>query len=107
MFGDLYYWVTPLYALKIDLISRFDARPVLLIPLVLNRGNATDLSMLPSMDPADVALLQAVGEDKTHLILRNDAGALWEHVRNLKDARLDFVLDNGVSEGFHMGYMHY
>ncbi|CAE6442710.1 unnamed protein product [Rhizoctonia solani] len=63
-------------------------------------GNATDLSMLPSMDPADVALLQAVGEDKTHLILRNDAGALWEHVRNLKDARLDFVLDNAGFELF-------
>ena len=53
--------------------------------------------MLPSMDPADVALLQAVGEDKAHLILRNDAGALWEHVRGLKDARIDFVLDNGES----------
>lgn len=50
--------------------------------------------MLPSMDPADVALLQAVGEDKAHLILRNDAGALWSHVRGLKDARIDFVLDN-------------
>ncbi|EUC60690.1 venom protein, partial [Rhizoctonia solani AG-3 Rhs1AP] len=63
-------------------------------------GNATDLSMLPSMDPADVALLQAVGEDKAHLILRNDAGALWEHVRSLKDARLDFVLDNAGFELF-------
>ncbi|KAG8754027.1 hypothetical protein FRC12_011337 [Ceratobasidium sp. 428] len=50
--------------------------------------------MLPSMDPADVALLQAVGEDKAHLILRNDAGALWTHVKGLKDARIDFVLDN-------------
>ncbi|QRW13860.1 protein-glutamate O-methyltransferase C1393,13 [Ceratobasidium sp. AG-Ba] len=63
-------------------------------------GNATDLSMLPSMDPADVALLQAVGEDKAHLILRNDAGALWTHVRGLKDARLDFVLDNAGFELF-------
>ncbi|KAB5591772.1 Protein-glutamate O-methyltransferase C1393,13 [Ceratobasidium theobromae] len=63
-------------------------------------GNATDLSMLPSMDPADVALLQAVGEDKTHLILRNDAGVLWEHVRGLKDARIDFVLDNAGFELF-------
>lgn len=53
--------------------------------------------MLPSMDPADVALLQAVGEDKAHLILRNDAGALWEHVRGLRDTRVDFVLDNGES----------
>ncbi|KAG8698762.1 hypothetical protein FRC09_007042 [Ceratobasidium sp. 395] len=60
-------------------------------------GNATDLSMLPSMDPADVALLQAVGEDKAHLILRNDAGVLWTHVKGLKDERLDFVLDNGES----------
>ncbi|KAG8690409.1 hypothetical protein FRC11_011765 [Ceratobasidium sp. 423] len=63
-------------------------------------GNATDLSMLPSMDPADIALLQAVGEDKAHLILRNDAGALWEHVRSLRDARLDFVLDNAGFELF-------
>ncbi|QRW26269.1 hypothetical protein RhiXN_11930 [Rhizoctonia solani] len=63
-------------------------------------GNATDLSMLPSMDPADVALLQAVGEDKAHLILRNDAGALWNHVRSLRDARLDFVLDNAGFELF-------
>ncbi|KAF8596598.1 DUF89 domain-containing protein [Ceratobasidium sp. AG-I] len=63
-------------------------------------GNATDLSMLPSMDPADVALLQAVGEDKAHLILRNDAGALWEHVKGLKDARIDFVLDNAGFELF-------
>ncbi|ELU38693.1 DUF89 domain-containing protein [Rhizoctonia solani AG-1 IA] len=66
-------------------------------------GNATDLSMLPSMDPADVALLQAVGEDKAHLILRNDAGALWNHVRSLRDARLDFVLDNGVSKYHQFG----
>jgi hypothetical protein len=52
--------------------------------------------MLPSMDPADVALLQAVGEDKAHLILRNDLGALWAHVRGLEDSsRVDFVLDNG------------
>ncbi|KAG8700609.1 hypothetical protein FRC09_005848 [Ceratobasidium sp. 395] len=63
-------------------------------------GNATDLSMLPSMDPADVALLQAVGEDKAHLILRNDAGALWTHVKGLKDARIDFVLDNAGFELF-------
>ncbi|CAE6351379.1 unnamed protein product [Rhizoctonia solani] len=63
-------------------------------------GNATDLSMLPSMDPADVALLQAVGEDKAHLILRNDAGALWEHVRGIRDERLDFVLDNAGFELF-------
>ncbi|KAG8771112.1 hypothetical protein FRC12_003856 [Ceratobasidium sp. 428] len=63
-------------------------------------GNATDLSMLPSMDPADVALLQAVGEDKAHLILRNDAGVLWTHVKGLKDERLDFVLDNAGFELF-------
>ncbi|KAG8744792.1 hypothetical protein FRC10_009440 [Ceratobasidium sp. 414] len=63
-------------------------------------GNATDLSMLPSMDPADIALLQAVGEDKAHLILRNDAGALWAHVKGLKDTRIDFVLDNAGFELF-------
>ncbi|KAG8705161.1 hypothetical protein FRC08_001809 [Ceratobasidium sp. 394] len=63
-------------------------------------GNATDLSMLPSMDPADVALLQAVGEDKAHLILRNDAGALWAHVKGLKNARIDIVLDNAGFELF-------
>lgn len=67
------------------------------LSICIFRGNATDLSMLPSMDPADVALLQAVGEDKAHLILRNDAGALWEHVRGLRDTRVDFVLDNGES----------
>ncbi|KAJ1300582.1 hypothetical protein OPQ81_002236 [Rhizoctonia solani] len=63
-------------------------------------GNATDLSLLPSMDPADVALLQAVGEDKAHLILRNDAGVLWKHIRSLRDTRIDFVLDNAGFELF-------
>lgn len=35
------------------------------------------------------------------MILRNDLPRVWEHVKGLRDSRVDFVLDNGeVSSSF-------
>ncbi len=62
------------------------------------RGNATDLSLLPTMDYTDIQALQSVGEAaqaaNKAFILRNDSKAVWEFVKSLKNARLDIVLDN-------------
>lgn len=63
-----------------------------------SRGNATDLSLLPTMDYTDIQTLQSVGKaaqaaNKT-FILRNDSKAVWDLMKSLKNARLDIVLDN-------------
>jgi len=67
-------------------------------------GNATDLSLLPTMDYTDIQTLQSVGKaaqaaNKT-FILRNDSKAVWDLMKSLKNARLDIVLDNSGFELF-------
>ncbi|EJU00627.1 DUF89-domain-containing protein [Dacryopinax primogenitus] len=67
-------------------------------------GNTVDLSLLTSLDVDHLAQLQQVGaaanSARSDLILRNDTDALWTHVRQIKNARLDIVLDNSGLELF-------
>jgi hypothetical protein len=53
------------------------------------------------MTPEDIEHLQTIGRDaqdaRKEFILRDDQSAAWEHIMTLKDARIDFVLDNGES----------
>lgn len=64
----------------------------------VHRGNATDLSLLPTMAYADIQKLQSVGKvaqaESKKFILINDLEKVWEKVRGLKNARVDIVLDN-------------
>jgi len=67
-------------------------------------GNATDLSLLTNMTPEDIEHLQTTGRDaqdaRKEYILKDDQNAAWEHITTLKDARIDFVLDNAGFELF-------
>lgn len=53
------------------------------------------------MSQEDIANLQSVGKDaqaaRKEYILKDDQEAVWHHLQSLqgKDARVDFVLDNG------------
>lgn len=51
------------------------------------------------MTPEDIENLQTIGRDAQNarkgFILKDDQSAAWEHITTLKDARIDFVLDNG------------
>jgi hypothetical protein len=53
------------------------------------------------MTPEDIEHLQTIGRDaqdaRKEFILKDDQSAAWEHITTLKDARIDFVLDNGES----------
>lgn len=61
-------------------------------------GNATDLSLLPTMDYSDIQKLQSVGKAaqaaSAQFILVNDLVKVWEYVKGLKGGRVDIVLDN-------------
>ncbi|KAG8936226.1 hypothetical protein FRC02_003926 [Tulasnella sp. 418] len=67
-------------------------------------GNSTDLSLLINMTEEDIKKLQSTGGD--HLaatiqnILGNDLPELWNVVKDLNNARVDFVLDNAGFELF-------
>ncbi|KAI3612739.1 duf89 domain-containing protein [Moniliophthora roreri] len=67
-------------------------------------GNATDLSLLTHMTLADIEKLQTVEKEaqsaRKEFILKDDQDAVWEHVKQLKDSRVDFVLDNAGFEVF-------
>ncbi|KAI0946049.1 hypothetical protein AcV7_010130 [Taiwanofungus camphoratus] len=67
-------------------------------------GNATDLSMLTHMTHDDIKHLQSVGRDaqaaRKEYILTDDQDKVWGHLATLKDARIDFVLDNAGFELF-------
>lgn len=56
------------------------------------------------MTPEDIEHLQAIGRDaqnaRKEFILKDDQSDAWEHITTLKDARIDFVLDNGESLAF-------
>jgi hypothetical protein len=53
------------------------------------------------MTPEDIEHLQTIGRDaqnaRKKFVLKDDQSAAWEHIMTLKDARIDFVLDNGES----------
>ena len=59
-----------------------------------------DLSLLTHMTHEDIQHLQSVGKEarqaRQEFILKDDQNAVWEHVKTLEDARVDFVLDNGA-----------
>ncbi|PWN42868.1 DUF89-domain-containing protein [Ceraceosorus guamensis] len=65
-------------------------------------GNATDLSLLINMTEEDIKSLQSTGGE--HLaateknILGNHIDRIWALLSNIKDGRLDFVLDNAGFE---------
>lgn len=74
--------------------------PSLIARLRIPRGNATDLSLLPSLSSADIEKLQSVGkaaqaEKGRKYLLTNHGTDVWDHVSQLKGAKVDFVLDNG------------
>lgn len=58
-----------------------------------------DLSLLVDLKYEDLQKLQAVGAEaqaeQAKMILRNDLPQVWEHVKSLKNGRVDIVLDNG------------
>lgn len=55
--------------------------------------------MLTHMTHDDIKHLQSVGRDaqaaRKEYILTDDQDKVWGHLATLKDARIDFVLDNG------------
>ncbi|TFY78242.1 hypothetical protein EWM64_g5774 [Hericium alpestre] len=67
-------------------------------------GNATDLSLLTHMSHEDIQHLQTVGRDaqlaRKEFILKDDQSPAWEHIKTLRDGRVDFVLDNAGFELF-------
>jgi hypothetical protein len=60
-----------------------------------------DLSLLVDLKYEDLQKLQAVGAkaqaEQAQFILRNDLPRSWEHLKTLKDGRVDIILDNGKS----------
>ena len=60
-----------------------------------------DLSLLTHMSHEDIQNLQSVGKDaqaaRKEFILTDDQDKVWAHIEHLKDARIDFVLDNGTA----------
>lgn len=67
-------------------------------------GNATDLSLLTHISQDDIKHLQSVGKHaqaaRKQFILKDDQAEVWKHVQSLRDARVDFVLDNAGFELF-------
>ncbi|KAI0072176.1 DUF89 domain-containing protein [Panus rudis PR-1116 ss-1] len=67
-------------------------------------GNATDLSLLTHLSHEDIAHLQSVGRDaqaaRKEFILKDDQDKVWNHLTSLKNAQVDFVLDNAGFELF-------
>ncbi|KAK8846563.1 hypothetical protein IAR55_005649 [Kwoniella newhampshirensis] len=65
-------------------------------------GNATDLSLLIDLKYEDLQKLQAVGAaaqaEQAKFILRDDMSNAWEHLKTVKDGRVDIVLDNAGFE---------
>lgn len=61
-------------------------------------GNATDLSLLTDLRLEDVAKLQTTSKENEKNVLVNDLPKVWEYFKNLKDDRIDIVLDNAGFE---------
>ena len=58
------------------------------------------------MSHEDIQMLQAVGKEaqaaQKEFILKDDQDVVWTHIKALKDARIDFVLDNGTVTSLSM-----
>ncbi|KAK9728206.1 Hairy/enhancer-of-split with YRPW motif protein 2 [Basidiobolus ranarum] len=63
-------------------------------------GNQTDLSLFVNLQAEDIEKLQKANEDAEKYVLANALEPLWNKVKTLKDARIDFVLDNAGFELF-------
>ena len=59
-----------------------------------------DLSLLTHLTEEDIRNLQTVEKDaqeaRSKFILKDDQRAVWDHVKTLNGAQVDFVLDNGT-----------
>lgn len=65
-------------------------------------GNATDLSLLVDLSYSDLQKLQQLGSasqaEQAKFILRNDLEKVWAIIKNVKEGRVDIVLDNAGFE---------
>lgn len=66
-------------------------------PQICLWGNATDLSLLTSLSHEDIQALQSV-ERGANFLLKNDFQASFEHIKDLRNKRVDIVLDNSGFE---------
>ena len=72
------------------------------MPLMSRRTHAQDLSLLTHLSRDDIAHLQTVGKEaqavRLKFILKDDQDEVISYLESLKDrdARVDFVLDNGM-----------
>ncbi|KAF9264632.1 DUF89-domain-containing protein [Marasmius fiardii PR-910] len=59
-----------------------------------------DLSLLTHMTLSDIEKLQTVEKEaqsaRKQFIMKDDQDEVWNHLKQVKDGRVDFVLDNGV-----------
>ena len=62
------------------------------------------------MTMEDIEQLQAIGRDaqnaRKEFILKDDQDAAWQHITTLKDARVDFILDNGMLDPYALHTPH-
>ncbi|KAI8337097.1 hypothetical protein BC941DRAFT_397046 [Chlamydoabsidia padenii] len=67
-------------------------------------GNATDLSLLTNMTEEDIKRLQAIEKEKLaeqlQYIVVNHIDQVWNKLKHLEKARIDFILDNSGFEVF-------
>jgi damage-control phosphatase, subfamily III len=56
-----------------------------------------DLSLLTHLSEADIATLQRMDASRNDFILRDDQDVAWGWVQRLNGARIDIILDNGLS----------
>ena len=57
---------------------------------------------MTNLSLSDIEHLQSVGKDaqaaRQAFILKDDQENVWNHIQNVKDGRVDIVLDNGRSD---------
>ncbi|CAO3590617.1 unnamed protein product [Absidia cylindrospora] len=67
-------------------------------------GNATDLSLLTNMTEDDIKRLQAIEKEKLaeqlEFIVVNHIDQVWNKLKYMENARIDFILDNSGFEVF-------
>jgi hypothetical protein len=60
--------------------------------------SSQDLSLLTHLSPSEITELQSAQNSRKEFILRDDADAVWKHLKTLKDGRVDWALDNAGYE---------